>query len=76
MTHAEPFLFFFFGCTHGMWDLSSQTRGPGIEPAPPAVEARSLNQWTAREVPTEPFLYHQENSILLPTLTGPDQFLL
>ena len=23
----------------------------GIEPAPPALEARSLNHWTAREVP-------------------------
>ena len=23
----------------------------GIEPAPPAVEAQSLNHWTAREVP-------------------------
>ena len=30
-----------------MWDLSSLTR---IEPEPPAVEARSLNHWTAREV--------------------------
>ena len=25
---------------------------PGIEPAPPAVETRSLNYWTTREVPT------------------------
>ena len=24
---------------------------PGIEPAPPAVEAQSPNHWTAREVP-------------------------
>ena len=24
---------------------------PGIKPMPPAVEARSLNHWTAREVP-------------------------
>ena len=24
---------------------------PGIEPVAPAVEARSLNHWTAREVP-------------------------
>ena len=23
---------------------------PGIEPTPPALEARSLNHWTAREV--------------------------
>ena len=24
---------------------------PGIEPAPPSLEAQSLNHWTAREVP-------------------------
>ena len=24
---------------------------PGIEPVPPALEAQSLNHWTAREVP-------------------------
>ena len=29
---------------------------PGIEPVPPAVEARSLNHWTAREVPIGLFL--------------------
>ena len=34
--------------TRGMWDLSLQ---PEIEPAPPALEARSLNHWTARGVP-------------------------
>ena len=33
-----------------MWDLSSlMTRD---QPVPPAVEAQSLNRWTAREVPT------------------------
>ena len=26
---------------------------PEIEPMPPAVEARSLNRWTAREVPPD-----------------------
>ena len=31
-----------------MRDLSSLTRE---EPVPPAVEAHSLNHWTAREVP-------------------------
>ena len=31
-----------------MWDLSSP---PGIEPAPPAVKAGSLNPWTVKEVP-------------------------
>ena len=26
---------------------------PGIKPAPPAVEAWTLNHWTAREVPIQ-----------------------
>ena len=38
-----------------MWDLSSP---PRIKPAPPAVEVRSLNHWTAREVPESVFLYY------------------
>ena len=29
---------------------------PGIQPVTPAVEARSLNHWTAREVQARPFL--------------------
>ena len=29
---------------------------PGIEPVPPAVEARILNHWTTREVPKQGFL--------------------
>ena len=37
---------------------------PGIEPVPPAVEARNLNRWTAREVPTVNFLYKFNNQIL------------
>ena len=28
---------------------------PGIEPMPPAVETRSLNHWTTREVPISLF---------------------
>ena len=28
---------------------------PGIEPVPPALEAQSLNHWTAREVPIVSF---------------------
>ena len=49
------FLFFTF------W-LHSETSGilvvwPGMEPAPPALEARSLNHWTAREVPGAPFCF-------------------
>ena len=31
-----------------MWHLSSPT---GTEPVPPALEAKSLNHWTAREGP-------------------------
>ena len=38
---------FFFGCA-ACWILVPR---PGIKPTPPAVEARSLNHWTAREVP-------------------------
>ena len=40
--------FFFLAAPCGMWDLSSRLR---IEPVPPALEAQSLNHWTAREVP-------------------------
>ena len=35
-----------------MWDLSSPT---GTELKPPALEAQSLNTWTAREVQVNPF---------------------
>ena len=35
-----------FSC--GMWDLVPR---PGIEPAAPALGARSLTHWTTREVP-------------------------
>ena len=31
---------------------------PGIKPAPPIVEARSLNHWTAREVQDDSFKIH------------------
>ena len=46
-------LFFFLAALRGMWDLSSL----GIEPMPPAVEAGSLNHWTAREVPDLPLFW-------------------
>ena len=40
---------------------------PGIEPVPPAVEARSLNHWTTREVPgmilNSQFVYHYLGSV-------------
>ena len=42
------FFFFFLAALSSMRILVPR---PGIQPAPPAVEARSLNHWTAREVP-------------------------
>ena len=48
--------FFFLAESHSMQDLSFQTLG--MEPVPPALEARSLNHWTTREVPkTWPRVY-------------------
>ena len=37
---------------NGMWNLSPH---PGMDPHPPAVEARSLNHWATREVPGDAF---------------------
>ena len=50
----EPILPFqvFLAMLHGMCDLSSPTRDRTLAPA---LEAPSLNHWTAREVP-EPIL--------------------
>ena len=33
------------------WTRDLLVPGPEIEPAPPAMEALSLNHWTAREIP-------------------------
>ena len=44
LKHLFFFFLFFFGCT-------TRHVGPGIEPMPLALEAQSLNQWTAREAP-------------------------
>ena len=43
---------FFLAAPHGMWDLSFPTRD---WTSAPALEAQSLNHWTAREVPIKPF---------------------
>ena len=60
-TESEPkgkaltYLFFFFvphGITCGI--LVPQAE---IEPARPALEAQSLNDWTAKEVPWETYFY-------------------
>ena len=46
LTNDAPFFFWPYG--GACRDLSSGTR---IEPVLPAVEAQSLNHWTAREFP-------------------------
>ena len=40
--------FLFFG--HSTWQVEILVSWPGIEPVTPAVEGRSLNHWTVREV--------------------------
>ena len=47
------FIFIFLAMPCGMQDLSSPTRE--TEPVPPALEAWSLNHWTARGVPLSDF---------------------
>ena len=38
---------------------------PGIKPAPLAVEAQTLNHWTAKEVPTPVVFYEEESLVML-----------
>ena len=45
---SEDLIFFFFGGVA----FGILIPRPGIKPMPPAVEARSLNHWTTREVLT------------------------
>ena len=45
---AHLLQFFFFG--YATWH--AELLRPGIEPVPSAVEVRSVNHWTTREVPT------------------------
>ena len=47
-THTLFFFFFFF---FGHMACRILVPRPGIKPLPPALEAQSLNHWTAREVP-------------------------
>ena len=47
------FFFLFLASLHGIQDLSSLTRD---RTHAPAVEAQSVNHWTAREVPSLHFL--------------------
>ena len=59
LTLAVPSLF----CNFFFWTCRKTCRifvpRPGIEPVPPAVEARSLNHWTTREVPAHLFQMRQ-----------------
>ena len=49
----NTFLLFLFFLHFGRapWHMGILVPRPGVEPLPPAVEAQSLNHWTAREVP-------------------------
>ena len=42
MAVAFFFFFFLYVVPHSLWDLSSPTRRPGIEPVPPALGAEPL----------------------------------
>ena len=47
-----------------LWSLGYEACGcldpqPGIEPVPLALEVRSLNHWTAREVPGQLYSFSQ-----------------
>ena len=54
------FFFFFFWRHHIACGILVPQ--PGIEPAPPALEAQSLNHWTTREVP--PSAYSQKQGLM------------
>ena len=54
--HTIPLFLFFFWLDHAACGIL--VLWPGILPVPPAVEAWSLNHWTAREIPTWSLLTH------------------
>ena len=62
-------ILFFLPCLVACGILASR---PGIEPVSPAVEVRSLNHWTAREV-HEPDSFGQQLQALLPPHDLPSQ---
>ena len=49
--HVYCIVLFYFILTTAVWYVGVLAPQPGIKPGPPTVEAWSLNQWTAREVP-------------------------
>ena len=58
------YLFIFWPCRTACWILVPR---PGIEPLPPAVEARSLNHWTTREVPRLSFFIQHNSTEIHPS---------
>ena len=58
--HLYYFFFFFFFFLI-FWPCLAACRillpRPGMEPTPPAVEGRSLNHWTTREVPRHLYFF-------------------
>ena len=69
-TPASLYSFIFFFWPRGLWDLSSLTRD---RTCTPALEAWSLNHWTAREVPM--CLYSEYHCRGHPRYAGPGQRL-
>ena len=63
--HLQSLFFFFLAMPPGLWDLSSLTRD---RTQGSALEARSLNHWTAREVPTSP--------VVVPPLSFPTAYTM
>ena len=64
-TYISSIFFFFLAMPHGICDLSSLTRD---RTQGSAVEAWSLNPWTAREVPT--------SLVLVPPLSLPTAYTI
>ena len=64
------YLFFYFWLHHAACGILIPR--PGTEPMPPAVEVRSLNHWTTREVPWLP-CFHLQAAPLVPArpIPGP-----
>ena len=63
--HPFSRFFFFFVCFGRIVrHVGILVPQPGMEPAPPAVEARSPNHWTAREAPPPQQVFVE--SLLLP----------
>ena len=65
LAQVTPFGAWFFGFFwpyHGAYGILVPQ--PGIDPAPPAVNARNLSYWTAREIPGPVVLNIQHNFFL------------